>query len=119
MLVFVHLEINLNFKVDLNLKHEIKKRDLPKLGRPIFPNLGPCQPTPRPPVFATGRADRWPHATGFRYLCACIADNPGPGACGSRYVAAAWDLLVRIALSNNIARPTEAQQPYCRPRFAR
>jgi hypothetical protein len=26
MLVFVHLKINLNFKVDLNLKHEIKKK---------------------------------------------------------------------------------------------
>jgi hypothetical protein len=35
MLVFVHLKIILNFKVDLNLKHEIKKRDLPKLGRPF------------------------------------------------------------------------------------
>ena len=72
MLVFVHLKINLNFKVDLNLKHEIKKRDLPKTGPAIFPNLGPCKPTPRPPVFAAGRADRWPHATGFRRLCACI-----------------------------------------------
>jgi hypothetical protein len=82
MLVFVHLKINLNFKVDLNLKHEIKKRDLPKLGRPFsLISAHVNQPRARP-FLLLGAPTGGPTQPASAVCARAFADNPGRSPVG-------------------------------------